>query len=111
MQEDSAALHLASVGQAAGQLLAQHLMQPHVKSVTIGTGSALRAAIEAMPLVPQPELAIYPTTGCLSQDLQSSALEALTLIERRTGARAPDTSTLYAVDINPSRRIPRAQTD
>ena len=101
MQEDNAALHLASVGQAAGQLLAQHLMQPHVKSVTIGTGSALRAAIEAMPLVPQPELAIYPATGCLSQDLQSSALEALTLIERRTGARAhqipapfmPSTST------------------
>lgn len=85
--EDSAVLHLASVGQAAGQLLAQHMMQPQVKSVTIGTGSALRAAIEAMPLVPQPELAIYPATGCLSQDLQSSALEALTLIERRTGAR------------------------
>ena len=63
------------------------MMQPHVTSVTIGTGIVLRAAIEAMPLVPKPELAIYPATGCLSQDLQSSALEALTLIKRRTGAR------------------------
>lgn len=76
---------IASVGQVAGQLLGQHLLSPEVKSVGIGSGRTLLAAINALPSVPRPDIRIYPTTGSLTETLAMDPYDVVSQLADRTG--------------------------
>lgn len=78
---------IASVGQLLAQLLAQHLMQPSVKSVCVGSGRTLLAAMNALPLVPRPDLEIYPAAGSLVDGLAMDPYDVISLLTERTGGR------------------------
>ena len=84
MSEDIA---IASVGQLAGQLLGQHFMNLDVKSVCVGSGRTLLSAMNALPLVPRPDLEIYPAAGSLVDGLAMDPYDAIGLLVERSGGR------------------------
>lgn len=86
--KDKTDLSTLAVGQAAGQVLAQHIILSQTRSVTIDPfGSILVEAIRAMPQFSRPELQVWASSGCLSSGYHSTNSEVLSLLEMRTGAR------------------------
>ena len=79
---------IASVGQTAGQLLGQHLMMDTTKSIAVGTGRTMLAAITAMPKVPRPDLSIYALNGSLTDQLAINPYDVVPTFAERTEGRA-----------------------
>lgn len=79
---------IASVGQAAGQLLGQHLLLPATKSICVGPGRTMMAAITSMPRVPRPDMKIYAGIGSLAADLSSNPFDVVSMFAERTEGRA-----------------------
>ena len=79
---------IASVGQTAGQLLGQHLMLETTRSIAVGTGRTMLAAITAMPKVPRPDLAIYALNGSLTDQLAIHPHDVVPMFAERTGGKA-----------------------
>lgn len=85
--DDRSDLAALSVGQAAGQVLAQHLLLPKTKSIAIDPfGNVLSEGMRSLPQFAKPKLKAWPTQGCLASQYQSIASEVLNLLEIRTGA-------------------------
>ncbi|MCY3875812.1 MAG: sugar-binding transcriptional regulator [Rhodobacteraceae bacterium] len=79
---------IASVGQTAGQLLGQHLLMHSTRSIAVGTGRTMLAAVTAMPKVPRPDLAIYALNGSLADRLAINLYDVVTKFAERTGGKA-----------------------
>ena len=79
---------IASVGQTAGQLLGQHLQMPSTKSIAVGTGRMMVAAITAMPKVQRPDLEIYALNGSLTHQLAINPYDVVPMFAERTGGKA-----------------------
>lgn len=79
---------IASVGQTAGQLLAQHLQMHTTRSVAVGTGRTMLAAITAMPKVLRPDLAIYALNGSLTDRLAMNPYDVVPMFAERTEGKA-----------------------
>ncbi len=96
-RKDNADLSSLSVGQAAGQVLAQHLVMSQTKSVTVDPfGQVLVDTFASMPQFPRPDLQVWAATGCLSQSYQARNSEVLSLLEMRTGAKVSMIPAPYA---------------
>ena len=96
-RKDNADLSSLSVGQAAGQVLAQHLVMTQTGSVTVDPfGQVLVDTFTSMPQFPRPDLQVWAATGCLSQSYQASNSEVLSLLELRTGAKVSIIPAPYA---------------
>jgi len=86
-RQDNEDLATLSVGQAAGQVLAQHIVLPSTKSVAIDPfGDTLAEAVRCIPQISKPDLKVWPTQGCLSRDFQSVTSPVLSVFELRTKA-------------------------
>lgn len=84
---DKQDLAVLSVGQAAGQVLAQHLTLPATKSLAIDPfGATLVEAVRSIPQVSKPKLQVWPTHGCLARDFRSITSPVLSTLELRTHA-------------------------
>lgn len=76
-----------SVGQAAGQVLAQHIVLTSTKSMAIDPyGETLAEAVRCIPQITKPDLKVWPTHGCLSREFQSANSPVLSVLESRTKA-------------------------
>ncbi len=85
---DNTDLSALSVGRAAGQVIAQHLMLPKTKSVTIDPfGPILVETVRAMPQFSRSDLRVWASSGCLSSGFHGATSEVLTLLEWQSGAR------------------------
>ena len=103
-KQDNQDLAALSVGQAAGQVLAQHIVLPGTKSLAIDPfGDTLAEAVRCIPQISKPDLKVWPTHGCLSRDFRSVTSPVLSVFELRTKAEigvlpvpyAPGSSTEY----------------
>ncbi len=79
---------IASVGQTAGQLLGQHLLMDTTRSIAVGTGRTMLAAVTAMPKVPRPDLSIYALNGSLTDQLAINPYDVVPTFAERTEGRA-----------------------
>jgi DNA-binding transcriptional regulator LsrR (DeoR family) len=96
-RKDNTDLSSLSVGQAAGQLLAQHLVMSQTRSVTVDPfGQILVDTFTSMPQFPRPDLNVWAATGCLSSTYQASNSEVLSLLEMRTEAQVGMIPAPYA---------------
>lgn len=86
-KKDNQDLTSLAVGQAAGQVLAQHILLPSTKSLAIDPfGTTLTEAVRSIPQISKPELKVWPTYGCISRDFQSVSSAVLSTLEMRTKA-------------------------
>jgi DNA-binding transcriptional regulator LsrR (DeoR family) len=85
--QDNQDLSTLSVGQAAGQVLAQHIVLPGTTSLAIDPfGETLAEAVRCIPQISKPGLRVWPTHGCLSRDFLSVTSPVLSTLEQRTKA-------------------------
>jgi DNA-binding transcriptional regulator LsrR (DeoR family) len=86
-KKDNQDLASLAVGQAAGQVLAQHILLPSTKSIAIDPfGTTLTEAVRSIPQISKPALQVWPTYGCISRDFQSVSSPVLSTMEMRTKA-------------------------
>jgi DNA-binding transcriptional regulator LsrR (DeoR family) len=86
-KKDNQDLTSLAVGQAAGQVLAQHILLPSTKSLAIDPfGTTLTEAVRSIPQISKPALQVWPTYGCISRDFKSVSSPVLSTLEMRTKA-------------------------
>lgn len=86
-KKDNQDLASLAVGQAAGQVLAQHILLPSTKSLAIDPfGNTLTEAVRSIPQISKPSLKVWPTYGCISRDFQAVSSPVLSTLEMRTQA-------------------------
>lgn len=96
-RRDNQDLVSLSVGQAAGQVLAQHIVLPSTKSLAIDPfGPMLTEAVRCIPQISKPDLKVWPTHGCLSRDFQAITSPVLSVLEARTKAQTGMLPVPYA---------------
>lgn len=74
-----------AIAEVAGPHLASLLSSPGVAQVGVGMGRTLRAAIERMPRVQRPDLAIVSISGSLTRRLSANPFDVVQQLAERTG--------------------------
>jgi len=76
---------IRSVASAAGQVLSRLVSSAEVSGIGVGMGRTLKAAVEAMPKVSRPDLAIVSISGSLTRKLSANPFDVVQRMQERTG--------------------------
>ncbi|MBS8262472.1 MarR family transcriptional regulator [Roseibium polysiphoniae] len=76
---------IRAVASAGAHVLAGILGSPDVKKVGVGMGRTLKAAVEEMPRLARPDLAVMSICGSLTRTLAANPYDVVQLLQDRTG--------------------------